>query len=308
MHPEAVEELRVRFKQTVLEIAKVSSNAEACREFNVSRSTFYTWKEKYDKYGRAGLYRQKPVAHTHPKKTTPGIKRKILELRKDFKLGALRIMYYLDRYHGIKISESTVTRIIRKHGLAKLPKSAQKRTVHTKRYSKTVPGHHVQVDVKFLTLKEKEGKRVRRFQYTAVDDATRIRALQIYSKHNQDCAIKFIDYVVEKFPFRIHTIQTDRGHEFQARFHWHVEDQGMQHRYIKARTPQLNGKVERSHRTDQDEFYQLLTYVDDVDLQKKLEAWEQFYNYDRPHMSWRKNALRSHEVSFNLSTIVYYKV
>ena len=55
--------------------------------------------------------------------------------------------------------------------------------------------------------------------------------------------------------------------------------------YIKARTPQLNGKVERSHRTDQAEFYQLLTYTDDVDLSAKLEAWENFYNYDRPHIS-----------------------
>ena len=57
----------------------------------------------------------------------------------------------------------------------------------------------------------------------------------------------------------------------------------MEHVYIKARTPQLNGKVERSHRTDKDEFYQLLTYRDDVDLVKKLAAWEKFYNYDRPH-------------------------
>ena len=57
----------------------------------------------------------------------------------------------------------------------------------------------------------------------------------------------------------------------------------MKHVYIKPRSPQLNGKVERSHRTDQDEFYQLLTYTDDVDLNRKLEAWENFYNLDRPH-------------------------
>ena len=53
--------------------------------------------------------------------------------------------------------------------------------------------------------------------------------------------------------------------------------------YIKPRTPQLNGKVERSHRTDKDEFYPLLTYRDDVDLEKKLAVWERFYNFDRPH-------------------------
>lgn len=194
-------------------------------------------------------------------------------------------MYYLDRYHGIKISESTVTRVLRAHGVGRLPKTAPRRALHTKRYTKKVPGHHVQVDVKFLKLKDQAEKTIKRYQYTAIDDATRIRALQIYSKHNQDCAIQFIDYVIEKFPFRISKIRTDRGHEFQARFHWHVEDQGLQHVYIKPRTPQLNGKVERSHRTDQTEFYQLLTYTDDVNLNVKLEAWENFYNYDRPHIS-----------------------
>jgi len=78
-------------------------------------------------------------------------------------------------------------------------------------------------------------------------------------------------------------IRTDNGHEFQAKFHWHVEDKGMRHVYIKPRSPQLNGKVERSHRSDQEEFYQLLTYTDDVDLNKKLAQWENFYNYSRPH-------------------------
>lgn len=89
--------------------------------------------------------------------------------------------------------------------------------------------------------------------------------------------------MIEKFPFRIHTIRTDRGHEFQALFHWHVADRGIQHVYIKARTPQLNGKVERSHRTDKQEFYPLLTYTDDVDLGEKLAEWECFDNYHRPH-------------------------
>ena len=53
--------------------------------------------------------------------------------------------------------------------------------------------------------------------------------------------------------------------------------------YIKPRSPQLNGKVERSHRSDQEEFYQLLSYVDDQDLNKKLDQWEHFYNFSRPH-------------------------
>jgi transposase InsO family protein len=115
------------------------------------------------------------------------------------------------------------------------------------------------------------------------DDATRVRALKIHNRHNQMNAIKFIDYVIEKFPFRIHTIRTDRGHEGQAQFHWHVEDKGIRHVYIKPHSPELNGKVERSHRSDQEEFYQLLSYTDDVDLEMKLREWERHYNYDRPH-------------------------
>jgi transposase InsO family protein len=69
------------------------------------------------------------------------------------------------------------------------------------------------------------------------------------------------------------------------------------HVYIKLHSPQLNGKVERSHRTDQEEFYQLLTYKDDVDLNRKLQEWERFHNYDRP--PWRlprENTLRSRKI------------
>lgn len=283
MHPEAKEQLKVWFKLRVLEYAKHLGATAACREFKVARSSFYHWKQKHNAEGKSGLYRKKPIPYSHPRKTPPETIEKILDLRKNYKLGALRIMYYLERYHGINISESTVTRTLKAHGMNKLPKTAEKRAVHTKRYAKSVPGHHVQVDVKFLSLKDEEDKLVRRFQYTAIDDATRIRALQIHPKHNQECAIKFMDYVVDKFPFRINTIKTDRGHEFQARFHWHVEDQGMKHVYIQPRTPQLNGKVERSHRTDQQEFYQLLTYRNDIDLYEKLIAWEEFYNFHRLH-------------------------
>jgi transposase InsO family protein len=212
---------------------------------------------------------------------------KILYLRRTCHLGPDRITWYLERYYGITTSCSSVYRTLVRNGLRRLSKKVGRRTVHTRRYNKEVPGHHIQMDVKFLKLTSNEGKTTRRFQYTAIDDATRIRALKVYQCHNQQSAIHFVDYVIEKFPFRIHTIRTDRGHEFQAQFHWHVEDKGIRHVYIKPRSPQLNGKVERSHRSDNEEFYQLLTYTDDVDLNKKLAKWEQFYNFDRPHGAFR---------------------
>ncbi len=274
----------IRLKKLVLEWAEAHcSVTEACREWDVPRSTFYRWKEAYARHGDAGLARKRPIAKSHPRQLSPEVVEKILHLRQVYHFGPERITWYLGRYHAVKTSSSSVYRTLIRHGLRRLPRNVGRRAIHTRRYAKRVPGHHIQVDVTFLTLKNTEGKKIRRFQYTAIDDATRVRALRIYKRHTQKNAIDFIDYVIEKFPFRIHTVRTDRGHEFQALFHWHVEDRGIRHVYIKPRSPQLNGKVERSHRSDKEEFYQLLTYTDDVDLNKKLEEWERFYNFGRPH-------------------------
>lgn len=273
-------------KLRVLNHAKETGNvSRTCRYFGVSRQTFYQWKRTYERDGERALINSKPCPE-NPKLRTPAhVEEKILYLRRTYHLGQLRIAWYLQRYHGLKVSSGAVYNVLVRHGLNRLPRNAKKRTVMWQRYEKQQPGHHVQVDVKFLDFNDQPGRKVRRFQYTAIDDATRIRALKIYEKHTQANAIDFVDYVVAKFPFRINTIRTDNGHEFQAKFHWHVEDLGMVHSYIKVRTPRLNGKVERSHSTDQQEFYQLLTYTDDVDLNKKLEEWEGFYNYHRPHSS-----------------------
>src|SRR5262245_36470175 len=82
--------------------------------------------------------------------------------------------------------------------------------------------------------------------------------LRIYPRNNQKTAIEFLDYVCQKLPFRVDTIQTDNGSEFGSQFDWHVLDRGIRHVYIKPATPRLNGKVERSHRIDAEEFYRLL--------------------------------------------------
>jgi len=284
MNKEVRKYVRFKVKLTVIEYAEKWKNvSRACRTFGISRAAFYRWKKIYDAEGESGLWERRPIAKDHPRRIPEVKVEKVLELRKKYHLGPQRIVWYLDRYHGIQISFSSVYRILVRNGLRRLPNKVGRRVLHTRRYAKQVPGHHIQLDVKFLTLRTDKDTRIRRYQYTAIDDATRIRALKIYSKHNQKNAIRFIDHVIQRFPFRIHTVRTDRGHEWQAKFHWHVEDQGIRHVYIKPRSPQLNGKVERSHRTDGEEFYQLLTYKDDVDLKSKLASWEEFYNFNRPH-------------------------
>jgi transposase InsO family protein len=137
--------------------------------------------------------------------------------------------------------------------------------------------------VVFLFFTDKAGNRVKWFQYTAIDDATRLRALRILDRHTQPNAIRFIDYAVKNFPFRIRTIQTDNGHKSQSKTHWHIEDLGMEHVYIKPGTPRLTGKMERSYLTDKYELYQLLDYKGDVDLEEKLTEWDAFYNLHRTH-------------------------
>jgi transposase InsO family protein len=108
----------------------------------------------------------------------------------------------------------------------------------------------VQIDIKLLLINYSAVKTIKRFQYTVIDDASRIRVIKILKKHNQECAIQFFNYVIKIFTFRIIMIRTDNGHEFQAKFYWYVEDIGIQYLYIKPGTPYLNGKVKRSHRTD----------------------------------------------------------
>ena len=131
------------------------------------------------------------------------------------------------------------------------------------------------------------GRRKQRYyQFTAIDDCTRIRVLRIYERNTQKSAIQFIDYVLAKLPFAVEVVQTDNGAEFQSSFHWHLLDRGIGHTYIKPKTPRLNGKVERSHRIDDEEFYRMLdgVVIDDAQVfNNKLQEWEDFYNFNRPH-------------------------
>lgn len=129
----------------------------------------------------------------------------------------------------------------------------------------------MQIDVKFVEplpgsgttppAATPVGRRGKFYQYTAIDDYTRLRVLKIYPKNNQKHVIQFLDYVLSQLPFAVETIQTDSGAEFQTALHWHVQDKGINHTYIKPATPRLNGKVERCHRIDAEEFYRLLDGV-----------------------------------------------
>lgn len=112
--------------------------------------------------------------------------------------------------------------------------------------------------------------------------------LRIHPRSDQKTAIQFLDYVLARLSSQVEKIQTDNGAELQSSFYWHVLDQGIGHTYIRPATPRLDGKVERSHRIDAEEFYRLLdgTVIDDAGVfNTKLKEWEDSDNFQRPHGS-----------------------
>ena len=110
---------------------------------------------------------------------------------------------YLQRYHDIQLSPSGVWRILKRLDLNRLPAS-QRHKRHDrrwKRYEKPLPGHRIQLDVKFIA--PLPGSRRKHYQFTAIDDCTRLRVLRIYDRCNQQTAIQFLDYLLERLPFRV---------------------------------------------------------------------------------------------------------
>jgi transposase InsO family protein len=284
------EDRQVRRRLAILRHAEEMTGnvAMTCRYYGVTRQSFYTWKRRYEELGPEGLKDRSRRPKVSPNATHVDVVGKILYLRQNYHFGPGKITMYLKRYHDVSISTSGVWRILKRLGLNRLPTSQRYKRLDKRwqRYEKQLPGHQVQIDVKFIApIKGVERKR-KYYQFTAIDDCTRLRVLRIYPQLNQKTAIQFVDYVLERLPFQVQVIQTDNGPEFGSSFHYHVLDKGVGHRYIKPRTPRLNGKVERSHRIDAEEFYRLLdgAVIDDAKVfNDKLREWEEYYNYHRPH-------------------------
>jgi transposase InsO family protein len=279
---------KIRHRLAVLRHAEeVTGNVAAtCRYYGISRQCFYKWRNRYDELGEEGLRDGSSRPLRSPNATDPEIVGKVIYLRQHYHFGPGKISMYLARYHDVTVSPSGVWRILKRLDMNRLPASQRwkRHDRRWKRYEKQLPGSRLQVDVKFI--EPIGGARKKHYQFTAIDDCTRIRVLRVYPRNNQKTAIQFVDYVLEKLPFAVECIQTDNGAEFQGAFHWHVLDRGIGHVYTKPKTPRLNGKVERSHRIDAEEFYRLLDGVvlDDSQLfTTKLQEWEDFYNFHRPH-------------------------
>ncbi|MDH3226036.1 MAG: IS481 family transposase [Thermoleophilia bacterium] len=288
---EQEQQRKIRHRLAVLRhAAEVTGNvSRTCRYYGISRPTFYRWLNPYEEHGEEGLRDRSWRPKRSARETHADVVGKILYLRQHYHYGPLKIAMYLKRYHDISISDSGVWRVLKRLGMNRLPASQRHRRHERrwKRYEKPLPGHQLQLDVTFIAPIPGVTDR-RYYQFTAIDDCTRIRVMQIFPKLNQKAVIAFVDYVLARLPFEVEQVQTDNGSELQSGFHWQLLDRGIRHTYIRPPTPRLNGKVERSHRIDAEEFYRLLegVVIDDSELfNERLREWEDFYSFERPHGS-----------------------
>ena len=270
-------EAEIKARLTWVKLYEETKNAGyVCRHCGISRPTLRKWVSRYKDLGEAGLNNQSKRPINSPnRKVDESIKIEILALRKR-NLGARRIQSQLLRQNNLSLSLATIHKILKSENMPDIRKLKRKKKF--KKYSRPIPGDRVQVD----TCKIAHGI----YQYTAVDDCSRWRVLKIYTRATAKNTLDFIDIMCEEFPFAIQRIQTDRGREFFAfEVQRKLMSYGIKFRPNKPGCPHLNGKVERSQKTDLEEFYALADLSDFDALQDSLSEWQMFYNWHRPHGS-----------------------
>jgi len=271
-------QLRVKQRRRVVEYADTHGLRPASRHFGLARRTVRTWVRRWKAEGDTGLVPRYPVRR----------KRRMLETtvdlirtaRVEHRWGATRTQMWLQRVHQIRVNPKTIHRVFRELGVPLLTKTRPRRPRQMKLFEKEAPGDSIQVDVKVVKL-----SREKVFQYTAIDDCTRYRVLRLYPRLNQQASLEFLGEVRRALPFAIKKLQCDNGSEFPLAFKLAVEAVGIRHRYIKPRRPQQNGKVERSHRIDAEEFWGRHDFATRADAEAPLAAWEQQYNHERFSMA-----------------------
>jgi len=144
------------------------------------------------------------------------------------------------------------------------------------------PGALVQMDSKQVQLAT--GKAV--FQFGALDCVTRERVVALGPRLTSQQGAAFLKQLLAIFPFPVQAIQTDGGSEFQGEFVKTTAALQLPHYFNRPNYPQGNGRVERSFRTDEEEFYQVQDLPADLGgLQTALLAWNRAYESVRPHQA-----------------------
>ena len=284
----------IKFKQSVIKYSYKNGVTAASLQYKVPRKTIYRWRERYDGT-LASLVNKSRKPHRSPKAHTQQEIKLIKDYKNKNKDTGLVVLWVKLRRAGYTRSVTSLYRVMIKIGIYKKAPS-KKKVYEPKAYQQmTYPGQRVQVDVKYVPMKclteelRKMGERY--YQYTAIDEYTRLRVIWFAKEHSTYESSEFAEIIVKKFPFKIEEVQTDNGFEFTNRlsyttsirskktmFERKLEELGIKHKLIKPYTPRHNGKVERSHRKDQERFYYNKVFYSFEDLVKRGEYWIKEYN------------------------------
>ena len=279
----------MHFKQVVIEYSFEHGVTKAAIRYRTSRQNIYRWREKYDGTVRSLADRSRRP-HSHPNQHTEDEITLVKNMRRRNPYAGLVVFWVKLRQRGYTRSISGLYRLLRRIDgkPVKLPNPKEK----SKPYEQMqYPGQRVQIDVKFVPaaclVGDAKGEKF--YQYTFIDEYSRFRYLEAFKEHSTYSSTQFLLHVAEKFPYAIECVQTDNGFEFTNRmsnskikpltlFEKTLAQMGIRHKFIKPFTPKHNGKVERSHRKDNEEFYARHTFFSFDDFKKQLALRQRQYN------------------------------
>ena len=228
--------------------SKIGNVSRACRYFGVSRESYYQWKRTYETNGEDGLANQAPCLENPALRISKEVEDKVIQLRKTFHFGPQRIASYLESHYQIRVSRTSCYNILLRHGLNRIAHAGPDRPVLAFSHSNTgKSGHQVRINVRQISIRDKTGNRLRKFQYAAIDKRTQAKIVKVVDDHTVINAVRFVDYVIRKLPSHVSVIQTMDDREFQGWYHRHIEGLGIKHISIKTDAPDTDReKVERS--------------------------------------------------------------
>lgn len=281
-----------RKRQAVVKLANRKGVSFAAEKYGVSRSSVKRWKKRYDGTWKS-LVERSHRPNSHPRQHTETEEMIISKaFWKKYRRYGWYGVYEEAKENGYTRSLSGLIYAAKRLGLEEQEKRHEAK-LHNRRYPElSVPGEKVQIDVKEVPYSCLRGDLVRNnkhlYQWTAIDECTRIRFIYGFEEHTPENSVKFLRMLVKVFPFKIQTVQTDNGTEFtykyisdteECPFDKALRELGIAHKLIPPRTPWHNGKVERSHRNDQRYFYDWETFRNLEDFNIKLAK----------HLIWSNN-------------------
>ena len=282
--------------------------SEACRRHGVSRKTYYEWKGRYDGTIES-LCNRSSRPHSHPNQLTEAehalvdrVARAKTETDKYGRKctpGLYRLHWLLRTYHGFTRSVGGLYKALKRLGFYARAKRRRRRKY--KRYERPHPGANVQIDIKYLDPIRGQAE----FQYTAIDEHSRLQFARIYDEISSYNAVRFLRDALdffEKHQVRVQQVQTDHGIEFTFAMFPHVQKEhpferelrkeGIARKLTPVGKPHLQGKVERLHRIADDEFHSRRFFRSSEKRKRAFTAWVTHYNHQRPHgsLDWRSPA------------------